>query len=111
VLPRLITEAEAGTVLRLRDRRTIRRHLADLGVGRVRVGGRWLVDGDALELAIRDRMGAATGAPAGSSLAARYGVRLAPGQRLGGLALTPSGADADTVSDTSGPAARQRPGP
>jgi hypothetical protein len=71
MLPRLITEAEAGAVLRLRDRRTVRRHLADLGVGRVRVGRR-------LACRCRGPRGGPTGADERGPAGARSGEPVGP---------------------------------
>lgn len=72
----LIGLRAACAELACRDTRTARRRLAALGVPVVPVGGRVLVDRDALRLAVR---GAAVHE---GTTVARTGVVMAPGARL-----------------------------
>lgn len=76
-MERCLTPAEAGSVLRARDRRTVRRRLDALGVPRIPAGRSYLVRADDLDRALRSA--AAAGRPAN---ARPEGVRLPAGVKL-----------------------------
>jgi hypothetical protein len=75
----LLTPAEVAALLCVKDPRTVRRHLAALGVPRIVLGGSWRVRAAALERALAaaeiiERPAGAAAHPAG--------VNLAPDERL-----------------------------